>query len=132
MRGKLPRPAMAAACTAALMASGLRTVAAGDIPAQVFHEPVYLDARALEQLRETNPDHYGRARRILAAANHLCRAHAPEVYFARLGVRDWSCAPMLLLTSNPPQWRIGFRLDHTRYVASVFVTDDPPRPAPVR
>ncbi len=39
MRGKLPRPAMAA-CTAALMASGLRTVAAGDIPAQVFHEPV--------------------------------------------------------------------------------------------
>ena len=135
MRRKLPRPAMPAACMAALMASGIGTVAAGDIPAQVFHETVYLDARGLEQLRETNPDHYARARRILAAANHLCRPHAREVYFARLGrlgVRDLSCAPLLLLTSNPPQWRIGFRLDRTRYVASVFVTDDPPRPLPLR
>ena len=132
MRRKLPPPAIAAACMVALVASGIRTVAAGDIPAQVFHETVYLDARGLEQLRETNPDHYARARRILAAANHLCRPHAPEVYFARLGVRDLSCAPMLLLTSNPPQWRLGFRLDRTCYVASVFVTDDPPRALPVR
>jgi len=42
------------------------------------------------------------------------------------------CTPMLLLTSNPPQWRIRFRLDHTRYLATVFVTDDPPRPLAAR
>jgi hypothetical protein len=39
---------------------------------------------------------------------------------------------MLLLTSNPPQWRISFRLDDTRYAASVFVTDDPPWLGPAR
>ena len=130
MRGKLPRPALAAACMAALVASGIRTVAAGDIPAQVLNETVYLDARGLEQLRETNPNHYARARRILAAANYLCRPRAPDLYLARFGAQDLSCAPMLLQTSNPPQWRIGFRLDRTRYVASVFLTDDPPRLLP--
>jgi hypothetical protein len=39
---------------------------------------------------------------------------------------------MVLLTSNPPQWRIGFRLDETRYVAAVWITDDPPRALPAR
>ncbi len=132
MRRKLSTPAVAAAFTAALTASGIQTAAAGDIPAQVFDRTVYLDARGLEELRTTNPDHYARAQRILAAANHLCRPHMPEVYLAQSGVRDFSCAPMLLLTSLPPKREIGFRLDNTRYVARVVVTDDPPRPVPAR
>ena len=78
MRGKLSSPAVAAAFTAALTASGIQTVAAGDIPAQVFDRTAYLDARGLEELRTTNPDHYARAQRILAAANHLCRPRVPE------------------------------------------------------
>lgn len=132
MRRKLSTPAVAAAFTAALTASGIQTVAAGDIPAQVFDRTVYLDARGLEELRTTNPDHYARAQRILAAANHLCRPRVPEVYLAQFGVRDLSCAPMLLLTSLPPKREIGFRLDHTRYIARVVVTDDPPRLVPAR
>ena len=68
-----------------------------------------------------------RSARILKAANQLCRPRVPEVYLAQFGVRDFSCAPMLLLTSLPAQREIGFRLDHTRYIARVVVTDDPPR-----
>jgi hypothetical protein len=132
MRRKLLPPAVAAACTAALTASGIQTVAASDIPAQVFDRTVYLDSRGLEELRSSNPDHYARAQRILAAANHLCRPHLPEVYLAQFGARDFSCAPMLLLTSLPPKREIGFRLDHTRYIARVVVTDDPPRLVPAR
>ena len=134
MRRQIPLPAVAAVCTAALMASGIRTVAAGDTPAlaQKSDETVYLDARALEELRSRNPDHYARATRILAAANHLCRPQLPEATLAELRVQDFSCVPMLLLTSLPPQREIGFRLDHTRYIARVYVTDDPPRALPVR
>ena len=132
MRRKLPLRAVTAVCAAALMASISQTGAAGDIAAQVFEKAVYLDARALEELRAANPDHYARATRILAAANHLCRPRAPEVYLAQFGVRDLSCAPMILLTSLPAQWQIGFRLDHTRYIARVFLTDDPPRMLPAR
>ena len=132
MRRELSSPAVAAACTVALAASGIQTVAAGDIPAQVFDKTVYLDSRGLEELRSSNPDHYARAERILKAANQLCRPRVPEVYLAQFGVRDFSCAPMLLLTSLPPKREIGFRLDHTRYVARVVVTDDPPRLLPAR
>jgi hypothetical protein len=98
----------------------------------VFDKTVYLDARALEELRATNPDHYARAQRILAGANHLCRPHAPQALLSELGVRDLTCTPMLLLTSLPPQWQFGFRLDQTRYIARVVVTDDPPRLLPAR
>src|SRR5207237_5274424 len=132
MRRKLSPGAVAAACVAALTASGMQTVTAGDIPAQVFDRTVYLDSRAMEELRSSNPDHYARAERILAAANHLCRPHVSEVYLAEVGVRDFSCAPMLLLTSVPPKRQIGFRLDRTRYIARVVLTDDPPRLLPAR
>src|SRR5437764_12702346 len=95
MRRKLSPGAVAAAGVAALTASGIQTVAAGDIPAQVFDRTVYLDSRALDELRSSNPDHYARARRILAAANHLCRPPVPQVELAEFGARDFPCAPML-------------------------------------
>jgi hypothetical protein len=132
MRRKPFPPALVAACIAFLAASGTRTVAASDIPAEGFDKSVYLDARALEELRATNPDHYARARRILSAANHLCRPHLPEATLVEFRMEDFSCQAMLLLTSLPPQREIGFRLDHTRYIARVFVTDDPPRAVPAR
>ena len=132
MRRRPFPPALVAACTVFLAASGTRTVAAGNIPSQVLDRSVYLDARALEELRATNPDHYTRATRILAAANHLCRPHLPEATLVEFRMEDFSCQAMLLLTSLPPQREIGFRLDHTRYIARVFVTDDPPRTIPAR
>jgi hypothetical protein len=102
------------------------------IPPVTLPPAVYLDAETLAQLRTANPNHYARVRRILAAANYLCRPRLPDVYLASFGAQDLSCLTMLLLTSNPPQWRIAFRLDETRYVATVRITDDPPRPVPAR
>jgi hypothetical protein len=93
---------------------------------------VYLNGPAdLARLRASDPAHYARAVRVLAAANHLCRAGqgAPQ---SVAGSRDVQCAGQLLLTSNPPQWRLTFTLDTTRYIALVRITDDPPQLKPVR
>lgn len=89
---------------------------------------VYLDgAAALARLRATNPDHFARAQRIIAAANELCRPGPERLQLAWSGARDLACARTLLKTSNPPKREITFRLDDTRYIALVTVTDDPPR-----
>ena len=89
---------------------------------------VYLDsAAALEQLRTSNPAHYAKAERIMAAANVLCRPGRADLQAAKKDAAGFSCAPMLLRTSNPPKRQITFRLDDTRYVALVTVTDDPPQ-----
>jgi hypothetical protein len=93
---------------------------------------VYLDGpRDLARLRATNPDHYARAQRVLAAADQLCVPGAGQVRPVA-GSRDVHCEGMLLLTSNPPQWRMTFTLDDTRYVALVAITDDAPRLTPAR
>ncbi|MBV8806679.1 MAG: hypothetical protein JO042_16595 [Sinobacteraceae bacterium] len=89
---------------------------------------VYLDdPAALEQLRTSNPTHYARAEKILAAANHLCRPKPGEVEYVKGDAKDVSCSASLLRTSNPPKRQIRFRLDDTQYIALVVVTDDPPR-----
>src|SRR5690349_9256531 len=86
-------------------------------------EVVHLDARTLAQVRTSNPSHYARAQKILAAANHLCRPAAGEVEYTKLGAKDVSCLHDLLRTSNPPQREIRFTLDETHYAALVVLTD---------
>jgi hypothetical protein len=123
MRGTLLALAIASAST------GL-TIDADAASPQVVYVPqvVYLNSTAaLAELRATNPDHYARAQRILAAANELCRPGPASVQFAKSDAQEVSCANMLLRTSNPPKRQITFRLDDTRYIALVTVTDDPPR-----
>jgi len=90
---------------------------------------VYLyGASALDRLRARNPNHYAQAMRILAAANQLCAPGPDELHYAsNLDVRDLRCMSRLLRTSNPPKWQIEFRLDQTRYIALVTVTDNPAR-----
>jgi hypothetical protein len=122
--------------TAAVVAGGLGasgSVARADEAAGVSPPAVIeLDSAGLESLRESNPNHYARAQRILTAANYLCRPRTADLYLTALGVQDLSCQQMLLQTSNPPKWRIAFRLDQARYAASVVLTDDPPRLLPAR
>ena len=92
---------------------------------------VYLyDAADLAHLQATNPVHYARAQRIMAAANELCRPQPAGVWYARFEARDITCADMLMFTSNPPKRQIGFTLDDTHYIAMVVVTDSPPRVMP--
>jgi hypothetical protein len=99
----------------------------------VPRQTVYLSGdHDLQWLRRSKPDHYARAERILAAANHLCRPGLPQTEFAAASARDVRCAAMLLRTSNPPQFSLSFTLDDTRYIALVTVTDDPPRAIPAR
>ena len=99
-----------------------------ELPGTEVKPPVYLSGAAdLDRLRASNPDHYARAQRIIAAADHLCPPGRGEFRYATLNARDLRCARMLLRTSNPPKWQMSFRLDDTRYIATVIVTDDPPR-----
>jgi hypothetical protein len=79
------------------------------------------------RLRTSNPDHYARAQKILAAADQLCRPGPGVLQFTEAGGKDVSCDGMLLRTSNPPKREIDFTLDDTRYSALITVTDDPPR-----
>jgi hypothetical protein len=89
---------------------------------------VYLYGQSdLDRLRATNPGHYARAERIMAAANELCRPQPGSTFYAKFDARDISCAEMLLKTSNPPKRQISFTLDDTHYIALVVITDDPAR-----
>ena len=89
---------------------------------------VYLNGQSdLDRLRATNPGHYARAERIMAAANELCRPKPGDVSYAKFDARDISCVEMLVKTSNPPKRQISFTLDDTHYIALVVITDDPAR-----
>ena len=109
-------PALAMACL--LMTGNPGLAVAGDVPPEVT---VILDVAGLEQLRTTNPDHYARAQRILAAGTSLCwpavRGVEAKVELAKLRARDVSCDSLLLLTSLPPKRLMHFRLDDTNYEA---------------
>ncbi len=100
---------------------------AAAFPSQV----VYLNGPAdLDRLRATNPAHYARAEKIIAAANELCRPEPGAISYARFQAKEISCSDMLLRTSNPPKRQINFTLDDTLYIALVAITDDPPRAMP--
>jgi hypothetical protein len=91
----------------------------------VLRPPVLLyTAQDLAILRATNPDHYARAARLIAAANRLCQPGKAQLQDA--DARDISCE-LLLLTSNPPKRKLSFVLDWTKYVALVTITGDRPQ-----
>jgi hypothetical protein len=109
---------------AAWVCSASVSWAGGSVEPQIFTPPVQLNSNAdLARLRETNPEHYARALRLMHAANTLCKPGEPKLQ--NTDGRDISCA-MLLLTSNPPKRALSFTLDNTRYVAIVTITADRP------
>lgn len=118
----------------AITLAGVNLVLAEPPPAQISPPPrstVYLYGAAdLDQLQKTNPDHYARAQRILAAADHLCKPGPPRSEFAAAAAREVRCSPLLLKTSNPPKLSLSFVLDDNRYIALVPLTSDSPRLTP--
>ena len=85
----------------------------------------------LANLRATNPDHYARAQRVIAAANVLCPPGRPQLQSTELHSGNLSCG-QVFLTSNPPKREITFKLDSIKYVALVTITADPPKPVHVK
>lgn len=114
-----------------LLSLGLTALAATFLPhatAAAADKHVYLYGQSdLDRLRTSNPRHYARAERIMAAANALCRPKPGDVSYVQFDARDISCIDMLLKTSNPPRRQISFTLDDTRYIALVVISDDPAR-----
>lgn len=104
---------------------GAAVALADDAPAALKQPPtVYLRGEQdLEQLKSLNPDHYERARKIMAAADVVCKPGPLSVVPAEANAKDTSCANMLVLTSYPPKRTIGFTLDDVHYVAYVVLTE---------
>lgn len=88
------------------------------------------DPGALESLRTDRPDHYARARAILAIVE---ARPAPDV--ARLIEARFDASDVELLqwqVSDPPKLRVSFTLDSTRYTAVVVPALEPARLMPAR
>lgn len=97
------------------------------MPQMLVPPTVHLNGAAdLERLRRTNLYHYLRARKILAAANEICRPKPERTYRALFNDSDPHCGAMWM-TSFPPKKQLTFRLDDVYYVALVTVTDLPGR-----
>jgi hypothetical protein len=109
--------------TASLL--GASAAVADDAPAAVKQAPtVYLRGEQdLAQLKAANPNHYERARKLMAAADVVCKPGPLSVVPAEASAKDTSCANMVVLTSYPPKRTIGFTLDDVRYVAYVVLTE---------
>jgi hypothetical protein len=83
---------------------------------------VHLEGPAdLEQLRETNLNHYLRAERIMKAANEICQPETFKVkaLLARFSGEFPSCQSWM--TSYPPKTWLRFHLDDVGYIALVSV-----------
>jgi len=83
----------------------------------------------LEKLHSTNPDHWRRAEKLIAAANQYCPVGTPKTQSADLRSNQVNCGH-LDMTSNPPKREITFNLDGTHYVALVTLTASPAKPVP--
>ena len=121
------------AITLLVAAPGIAIVAGTSAAHASEGEVIYLDGpAAIAQLRVSHPQHYAAVQRIVASAAEICRPGSEAVIAVASNVNELSCAESLFMTSNPPKRVIRFRLDQTRYVALVAVTDDQPKLLPIR
>jgi hypothetical protein len=71
---------------------------------------------AMERLEQSNPRHHDKVTRILAGVLKHADRDVPRWLQASFAASDVSYAP-ILMTSAPPQRRLSFALDGTRYLA---------------
>jgi len=67
-----------------------------------------------ETLRHSNPTHYAKVRQIMDGLLQRPDAAVPRWIQTSFDARDVRYAPVVL-TSHPPQKRLSFALDDTRY-----------------
>ncbi|MGB6451554.1 MAG: hypothetical protein WBE92_12450 [Steroidobacteraceae bacterium] len=122
MRRTITSAVLGLLCASALTGTSLAQVTA-KAPWPSTRMSVRRDGPAdLEHLRETNVNHYLRAKKILAAANEICRPGPRQPYPVRFEGADPQCGAMWL-TSYPPKKLLSFRLDHVQYIALVTITN---------
>ena len=114
-----------------LVVAGSSAAFAGETSvAPIIKHTVYLNHLVLEQLKQSRPDTYAEARRVMAAASELCAPGVERVVEARSpqthSVPAMSCSGVMMLTSNPPKREISFVIDDTKYVALVTMKAPPP------
>jgi hypothetical protein len=76
---------------------------------------------AFEALQRDNPAHYQKIQQIMAGLSGRPDADVPRWIRTSFDARDVSYAP-ILLTSDPPQRRLSFALDDSRYQAVLRLT----------
>ncbi len=76
----------------------------------------------LETLRRDNPAQYQKIQEIIAGLFGRPDAEVPHWIQTTFDARDVSYEP-ILLTSDPPQRRLSFALNNTRYQAVLTLTD---------
>jgi hypothetical protein len=115
----------------ALLGAAVLSSAGADAPAPPQVKTVYLYGEtSLEELRTTNPQHYARAKKIIAAAPELCRYEGAGGVIPVSEARDVNCLRTFIKTSLPPKWELHFRLDDVRYIALVTVKGLNPKLTP--
>jgi hypothetical protein len=80
------------------------------------------EAGALEGLQRSNPAHYEKVRKILDGVLQQKDAQVPRWIRTNFDGRDVAYGP-IVLTSHPPQRRLSFALDTTRYEATIVLTN---------
>ena len=83
----------------------------------------------LEALQRDNPAHYRKIQEIMAGLFRRPDSEVPRWIQTTFNARDVSYAPVLL-TSDPPQRRLSFALDNTRYEAVVTLAHLKPEIVP--
>jgi hypothetical protein len=105
---------------AVLVSLWASTATAGDVAPPRF---IDLDrSGALEALRQSNPAHYEKVRKIIDGVITQPDARVPGWMRATFDARDVSYAP-IVMTSHPPKRRLSFALDDVRYETVVTLTN---------
>jgi hypothetical protein len=125
MRSKLLIGAVAALLWAVMAACATSTaterVAVTSTTAPAPHVDLN-ESGALEALRQSNPTHYEKIRRILDGILQQPDTRVPRWMQVNFDARDVTYAPVVL-TSHPPKRRLSFALDATRYEAIIVLTN---------
>jgi len=77
---------------------------------------------ALEALQQSRPAHFEKVRKILEGVLQRPETEVPLSMRVSFGARNIDYRPVVL-TSLPPQRRLSFALDDTRYEAFVTLTN---------
>ncbi|HEX5048157.1 MAG TPA: hypothetical protein VFX89_13645 [Gammaproteobacteria bacterium] len=81
------------------------------------------DARAVERLRASNPDHYAKIVQILAGLREQPSRVEQGWLQTAFGARDVETSGLVLLASYPPKQRLEFTLDDAVYRLDVVRAD---------